>query len=94
MCAFVDSRPIYISLSRIMGSSINDVMLFWGIFYPPPPSCFFMHPSTLLVMRTQTPPPPLRHDVIYGQPPWSVHQTHATLLLHMTHEILVNHRIP
>ena len=40
------------------GSSINDVMLFWGIFYSPPPlSCFFMHPLTLLVMRTRTPPP-------------------------------------
>ena len=54
-----------------LGSSINDVMLLWGIFYPlpPPQVMLFMHPSTLLVMRTWTPlPPPLRHDVTYGRP--------------------------
>ena len=50
------------------GSSINDVMLFWGFFYPPPLSCFLCILQHCWSCGPKPPPPPLRHDVIYGRP--------------------------
>ena len=54
-----------------MGPSINDVMLFWGIFYPPPPHVMLFYASFHIV-GSCGPEPPLPHDVIYGRPPMSV----------------------
>ena len=56
--------------SILSGSSINDVMLFWGIFYPPCHafSCILQHCWSCGSEPPLPPPPPLRHDVIYGRP--------------------------